>query len=42
MIQAAAAINGEKGEIRPMTAVLRQEVSVLVAERRRHEGPWSW
>ena len=39
MIQAAAAINGEKGEIRPMTAVLREEVSVLVAERRRHEGP---
>jgi hypothetical protein len=39
VIQAAAAINGEKGELRPMTAVLRQEVSVLVAERRREEGP---
>lgn len=39
VVQAASAINGEKGQIRPMTAVLRPEVSLLVAERRRDDGP---
>jgi hypothetical protein len=36
VIQAASAINGE---VRPMAAILRPEVAVLVAERRRTEGP---
>ncbi|MHB1562310.1 MAG: hypothetical protein ACYC61_33125, partial [Isosphaeraceae bacterium] len=39
VIQAASAINGEKGEIRPMTAVLRPEVALLVAERSDVDGP---
>ncbi len=39
VMQAASAINGEKGEIRPMTAMLRPEVSLLLAERSRDEGP---
>jgi hypothetical protein len=36
VVQAASAINGE---VRPMAAILRPEVAMLVAERRRHEGP---
>ena len=36
VIQAASAINGE---VRAMSMVLRPEVSLLVAERRRQEGP---
>jgi hypothetical protein len=36
VIQAAAALNGE---IRPKATSLRPEVAVLVAERRREEGP---
>jgi hypothetical protein len=36
VIQAASAVNGE---IRPMSAMLRPEVSLLVAERRQQEGP---
>jgi hypothetical protein len=36
VIQAASAINGE---VRPTSAVLRPEVALLVAERRRREGP---
>jgi hypothetical protein len=36
VVQAASAINGE---VRPMTAILRPEVALLVAERRRHDGP---
>ncbi len=39
VMQAASAINGEKGEIRPMTAVLRPEVALLVAERSDVDGP---
>jgi hypothetical protein len=36
VIQAAAAINGE---VRPFATILRPEVSLLVAERRRQNGP---
>ncbi len=36
VIQAASAINGE---VRAMSMVLRPEVSLLVAERRRQDGP---
>ena len=36
VIQAASAVNGE---VRPMSAMLRPEVALLVAERRRQEGP---
>lgn len=38
VMQAASAINGEKGEIRPMSAVLRPEVALLVAERSTADG----
>ncbi len=38
VMQAASAINGAKGEIRPMTAVLRPEVALLVAERSSADG----
>ena len=36
VIQAAAAINGE---VRPFATILRPEVALLVAERRRQDGP---
>ncbi len=36
VIQAAAAINGE---VRPFATILRPEVAMLIAERRRQEGP---
>jgi hypothetical protein len=36
VIQAASAVNGE---IRPMSAMLRPEMALLVAERRRQDGP---
>jgi hypothetical protein len=36
VVQAAAAINGE---VRPMAAILRPEVALLVAERRAPDGP---
>ncbi len=36
VLQAAAAINGE---VRPFATILRPEVAMLVAERRRQEGP---
>ena len=36
VVQAASAVNGE---IRPMSAMLRPEMAILVAERRKQDGP---